>query len=127
MRSNTKKLLGAVAVAGLVAASGSAFTASGLASTADAAAEVGGTVTQSVDGATLTDVQYTADGDGKVSNVRVTFGAALKTGSAASIKIDGAASLTCAVTATTTVYNCAVATPVTVASLAVTVTGADQA
>lgn len=58
MRSNQKKILGAVAVAGLVAATGSAFTGSGLSTTAGAAQFVGGTVSQSVAGATLASVGY---------------------------------------------------------------------
>jgi hypothetical protein len=57
MRTSSK-IIGAVAVAGLVAAGGSAFTATGLARTAPASQYVGGTVSQSVTGATLSDVSY---------------------------------------------------------------------
>lgn len=55
MRKNAK-LLGAVAVAGLVAATGSAFTAT---STIDDAAINVGSVVQSVSGATFTNVVHT--------------------------------------------------------------------
>ena len=55
---NTTKLFGAVAVAGLVAATGSAFTGTGLATTAGATQFVGGTVSQTVTGATLTGIVY---------------------------------------------------------------------
>jgi hypothetical protein len=56
--NNTKKLLGAVAVAGVIAAGGSAFTGTGVTSTAAASQFVGGTVQQAVTGATLNDVSY---------------------------------------------------------------------
>lgn len=54
------KLLGAVAVAGLAAAAGSALTGTGLATGGTAASPqfVGGTITQSVTGATLTSIVY---------------------------------------------------------------------
>jgi hypothetical protein len=58
---NTKhKLFGALAVAGVVAASGSAFTGTGVATSGQAASPqfVGGTVSQSVTGATLTGITY---------------------------------------------------------------------
>jgi hypothetical protein len=53
------KTLGAFAIAGTVAAGGSAFTGGGLTMTADATQFVGGTVSQTISGATLTDVNYT--------------------------------------------------------------------
>lgn len=54
------KLLGAIAVAGVVAATGSAFTGTGLSTTGSAgsAQYVGGTVDQSVTGGTLSSVAY---------------------------------------------------------------------
>jgi hypothetical protein len=58
---NTKhKLFGALAVAGVIAASGSAFTGTGVATSGQAASAqfVGGTVSQSVTGATLTGITY---------------------------------------------------------------------
>lgn len=59
---NSTKLVGAIAVAGLVAAGGSAFTAT---STIDKSAINVGSVTQSVSGATFTNVvhSYTAATD----------------------------------------------------------------
>lgn len=75
MRKNIK-LLGAVAVAGLVAATGSAFTATGLATTAGATQFVGGTVSQSVTGATLSSLVYGFTDTTKtaVNSVTLTFG-----------------------------------------------------
>jgi ribosomal protein S8E len=59
MRKNTK-FLSAIAVAGLVAAAGSAFTAS---STIDAANKVVGTTSQTISGVHVTNVQYTVGGN----------------------------------------------------------------
>lgn len=56
--TNKQKLFGAVAVAGIVAASGSAFTGTGLTRSAPATQYVGGTVSQSVTGAILSSVSY---------------------------------------------------------------------
>jgi hypothetical protein len=70
------KFLGAVAVAGIVAAGGSAFTASGLTSTVDSATQmVGGTVNQNVYGATLSGIEYgvTAEGSGRINQVTLSF------------------------------------------------------
>lgn len=70
------KLLGAVAVAGLVAAGGSAFTGTGVTNNAGATQFVGGQVSQSVAGATLSSVAYTFAGDGSntaVHSVSLTF------------------------------------------------------
>lgn len=52
------KICVAVAVAGVVAASGAAFTATGLTNNAGPTQYIGGTVTQAVTGATLSDVAY---------------------------------------------------------------------
>jgi hypothetical protein len=76
---NTKhKLFGAVAVAGAIAASGSAFTGTGVATSGQAASAqfVGGTVSQSVTGATLTAIAYSfADTTSKtlVNSIALTF------------------------------------------------------
>jgi hypothetical protein len=56
--TNKKKVLGAVAVAGLVATGSAAFTATGLTNNAGSTKYVGGTVSQSVTGATLSTVTY---------------------------------------------------------------------
>jgi hypothetical protein len=55
---NPTKVFGAIAVAGLVAAGGSAFTGTGLATNAGATQFVGGTVSQAVTGATLASIVY---------------------------------------------------------------------
>lgn len=52
------QLLGGVAVAGVVAAGSTAFTATGLTNGAGTTQFIGGTVTQTVTGATLTGVTY---------------------------------------------------------------------
>lgn len=58
MRSNTKKILGAVAVAGLVATGGSAFTASNTVATGKAGSGVG-----QITGYNVSDVTYTFAND----------------------------------------------------------------
>ena len=59
MRTSAK-VFTALSVAGLAVVAGSAFTGAGLSTGGDAAAPqfIGGTVSQSVDGATLTDLVY---------------------------------------------------------------------
>ena len=74
--TNKHKLLGALAVAGIVAASGSAFTGTGLTNSAGSTQYVGGTVSQSVTGATLASVTYGfSDGAAQtaVNSVLLTF------------------------------------------------------
>jgi hypothetical protein len=56
---NITKVFGAVAVAGVVAAGGSAFTAT---SSIDSSQKYVGAVTQAISGVTVTNVQYTTDG-----------------------------------------------------------------
>jgi hypothetical protein len=70
------KIVTAVAVAGLAFASGSAFTGTGLANSAPATQFIGGTVSQSVTGATLAGVTYAfADTDAKtqVNSITLNF------------------------------------------------------
>jgi hypothetical protein len=74
------QLVGGVAVAGAVAAGTTALTGTGLATSGNAASPqfIGGTVSQAVSGATLTDIQYTfLDSPAKtqVSTVVLTFAA----------------------------------------------------
>jgi hypothetical protein len=72
----SSKIVGAVLAAGVVAAGASAFTATGLADTAPAAQFIGGTVSQTVTGATLTGVDYgfTADpSHSQIDTVTLTF------------------------------------------------------
>jgi hypothetical protein len=75
---NVTKIVGAVAIAGVIAAGSSAFTAGGLSMVADESVSLGGTVSQSVTGEiSLTDVGYTyngADPNG-VTSIQLTFGA----------------------------------------------------
>lgn len=75
MRKSTK-VLTAVAVAGLAFASGSAFTGTGLSTTAGPTQFVGGTVSQSITGATLSDIAYGFGADAtktKVATINLTF------------------------------------------------------
>ena len=80
MRKSTK-IVGGFAVAALVAATGSAFTGTGLSTTGQASAAqfVGGTVSQDVTGATLSDISYgdfaDAPADTQAQNVTLTFDA----------------------------------------------------
>jgi hypothetical protein len=70
------KILGAVAVAGLVATGGSAFTAGGLTLAAEKqTAFIGGTVSQTVTGASLESIVYGyfSVADAKISSVTLTF------------------------------------------------------
>ncbi len=60
---NSYKVLTAVAVAGLALAGGSAFTGAGLSTTAPTSQFVGGTVSQTVTGATLSGIAYKFVGD----------------------------------------------------------------
>lgn len=71
MRKSTK-LIGAVGVAALTVAASSAFTAGGL--TAPASSFVGGSVSQSITGATLSNIAYdTNEATNKISSVTLTF------------------------------------------------------
>jgi hypothetical protein len=69
------KVLGALAVAGLFAAGGSAFTAAGMSAGAETQpAFIGGTVSQSIStGAELDTVAYHATGNGSVDTITFTF------------------------------------------------------
>jgi hypothetical protein len=115
------KLLGAVAVAGLVAAGGTAFTATGLTSSAPAAAVIGGTIPQTVNGADLSSVAY-MDGavasTGLVDTVVLTFGSALPTTASVTLKassdaigtvIAGNENLTCVQGGDLAVFTCTLA------------------
>ncbi|GAA1814499.1 hypothetical protein HC028_26355 [Planosporangium flavigriseum] len=73
------KVAGGLAVAGIIAASGSAFTATGLATSGTAAAPqfVGGSISQTVDGADLSEIAYGFTDDTKtaVDSITLTFAA----------------------------------------------------
>jgi hypothetical protein len=90
---------GRVAVAGIAAAGGSAFTGSGLTSTAAASQFVGGTVAQAVTGATLNDVAYgfTDATNTSINSVLLTFEAdAVGKSVAIALSGNGASTSTCA-------------------------------
>lgn len=121
MNTLSFKLLGAVAVAGLVAAGGTAFTATGLTSSAPDAAVIGGTIAQTVDGAELSSVAY-MDGvvasTGLVDTVVLTFASALPTNASVTLKassdaagtlIAGNGNLTCLQGGDPAVFTCTLA------------------
>ena len=72
---NSIKFLGALAVAGLVAAGGSAFTGAGLNSSVPADQFIGGSVTQTVSGATLESTKYVLTAN-NVTGINLVFDAA---------------------------------------------------
>jgi hypothetical protein len=75
MRRSTT-LIAAVAAAGLAAIGGSAFTGTGVTNSAGASQFIGGTVNQTVSGATLANVAYTfgdAPANTAVHSVALTF------------------------------------------------------
>lgn len=132
MRTNTKKILGAVAVAGLVSTAGSAFTGSGLSRETGFTENdsVGGTATQTVTGAELSGVTYnlsSTDGN-KIESVDITLVSALNTGQTATVVVtrDSVASdsYDCVFGSGTT-YNCAFTVESGVDSLAITVGNAN--
>ena len=69
----TSKIVTSLAAVGLVAAAGSAFTATGLTRTAPATQFVGGTVEQTITGATLTGITYGFVDDTKTAASTVTL------------------------------------------------------
>ena len=122
-------IIAGLAVAGLAAVGGSAFTGTGVTRTAAATQYVGGTVSQSVTGATLSGVAY-AFGDGPantaVHSVALTFADAAADGKTPAIVFTGgnAVAFTCDVVAVGThLSTCttAGADRIGVTSLAVTV------
>jgi hypothetical protein len=128
MRKSTK-LIGAVSVAAVVAAGGSAFTATGLLNSAGASQYIGGTVSQSVSGATLNSVTYSfgdAPANTAVHSVALVFGDASTDGLTPTVALTGgnAVVFTCdAIAVTTHLSTCttAGADKVGVTSIAVTV------
>jgi hypothetical protein len=106
MRKSTK-FLGALAVAGLLAAGGSAFTGTGVTNNAGATQFVGGTISQNVTGATLSSVVYAfgdAPANTAVHSVALTFADANSDGKTPTIAFAGgnAVAFTCDVIAVTT-------------------------
>jgi hypothetical protein len=119
MRKFTK-LVGAVAVAGLVAAGGSAFTATGLLNSAGASQYIGGTVTQSVTGATLESIEYGfSDSPANTSVSSVTLGLSGDVdGKTPGISLTGGTPFSC----TAVVAGSSTCTPTTPGNYAVGVT-----
>lgn len=76
MRKSTR-ILGAIAVAGLLAAGSAAFTANGITRTAPGTQFIGGTVSQTVTpGVNLSSIVYNSDGTGtSLTSVDLTFDA----------------------------------------------------
>ncbi len=117
MRTSAK-FLTAVAVAGLVAVTGSAFTAGGLGAN-PAAQFVGGKVTQSVVGTTVTGVVYDTDeAANTISSVTLTFGNELVDGKTPTLVFGGTGTqpYACAAVASGVGANTSVCTPTTLGS-----------
>jgi hypothetical protein len=125
--TNKTKLFGAVAVAGVVAASGSAFTGAG--ATIDATSQfVGGTISQSVTGAHVTSVVYT-EGTTALgthtyqTSVALTFAEDHPT-DAVTVAVDGSTTQLPCTGSTSTSFTCVLdggtGTGVTVSTLAIT-------
>jgi hypothetical protein len=101
------KLLGAALVVGVLATTGSAFTGSGLTNSAGASQFVGGTISQSVTGATLASLQYTfgdAPANTAVHSFALTFADGNADGVTPTVVLTGgnAVAFTCDVIAVTT-------------------------
>src|SRR4051794_35644268 len=109
MRRSTK-VVGAVAVAGIVAAGGSAFTAT---STIDHSAKTVGATGQTISGVNVTNVSYTWDSStDDTSGVDFTIGAPLGTNDTLTVTLNGAPG-SCTVSGTpATSVGCTWATPV---------------
>jgi hypothetical protein len=96
MSMHKRKFFAALAVAGVVAAGGSAFTGGGLGP--DPAAQfVGGSVTQTVTGTSVADIAYAVASDNTISKVTLTFGDDAVNGKKPALVFDA-----------TTAYDCAV-------------------
>ncbi len=110
---NSSKFLSAVAVAGLVAATGSAFTAGGMGAN-PAAQFVGGSVAQNVVGTTVTSVVYDTDeAANTITNVTLTFGNELVDGKTPTLVFGGtgAQAYTCTAVTVAVGANTSVCSP----------------
>ena len=109
------KFLGALAVAGLVTAGGSAYTATGVTNNAGATRFIGGTVNQSVTGATLSTIAYTFSDatNTAVTVITLTFADATNGATPTLVASATAADVfTCtAIAAGTFISTCTAATP----------------
>jgi hypothetical protein len=102
MSMHKRKFFAALAVAGVVAAGGSAFTAGGLQNLAGADQFVGGSVTQTVSGTTVTGVAYETDAaNNNIKSVTLTFGNDAADGTQPTLVFSGpgAENYTCAIVA----------------------------
>ena len=87
---NSTKLLGIVAIGGVIAVSGGAWTAGGI--TAPPSAFVGGSVSQTMTGATVASVVYDTDEAlNKITSVTLTFSDAAADAKIPTIAFSGAA------------------------------------
>jgi hypothetical protein len=117
------KTLGAIAIAGVIAAGGTAFTAGGLSLTADDTVSLGGTVTQTINGTlVISDIayQYVADNSGNVDQATLTF-TTTAAGRDVSVSANGGVDQPC--NAGTTTVVCPI-TAINLNTLAVTVADA---
>ena len=92
----TKKILGATIVLGVVAATGSAFTATGLTNNAGDSQFIGGTISQSVTGATLSGVAYSfgdVPANTAVHSVALTFADANSDGMTPTVALTGGSAI----------------------------------
>jgi hypothetical protein len=125
MRKSSRILVAATFV-GLAVAGGAAFTATGLTTTAGSTQFVGGTVTQTVTGATLNGVDYSfsdAPANTLVNSVVLTF-ANDALGRGASVSLNGDAAISCGVVADAAgvaTATCTVTVPVSVLTADITV------
>ncbi|MFD5276334.1 hypothetical protein ACFWIX_02105 [Pseudarthrobacter sp. NPDC058362] len=106
------KIVTALSVAGLAVAAGSAFTGTGLTNNAGESQFVGGTVSQAVSGATLTNVGYgfyDTDTQNEINSIALTFAAGAE-GKAVTVTTTGGSggTFTCEAigAATANVSNC---------------------
>ena len=74
--NSATKILGSLAIAGVIAAGSSAFTAGGLSMTASPTVSLGGSVTQTIEGALeVTNIAYNyTSPEGLVDQATITFG-----------------------------------------------------
>lgn len=96
MNINTriKGIIGAVALVGAFGVAGGAFTAGGVSDTS-ADGFVGGTVTQTVTGAVVTNVDYAVSVANEIDTVTLTFAGGVDTKAVAIAFDDGSSAYTC--------------------------------
>lgn len=100
--TRAKALVGAVAIGGAAIAMGGAFTAGGISGTAhETPAFVGGSVDQTVEGATLNTIAYDVDeANNKISTVTLTFNDNKSEGKVPTIAFDSGTATDCTAVAT---------------------------